>query len=168
MKLEQAKETYAKVEGAYAMEAQMRMRDLDRPSTHSFYDQYAQWKPKEQPGTGDQRYPAPGFDLDPEDSPADGEIDYGSFLDDTVEGTDTDDAADLTPGVDATDGPAEGGDAGGAASGGAGTDAAEATETDEADSGSGTAESSGSGSGGAEPDSGDADASPDAADASNE
>ena len=42
LKLEKARETYAMVEGAFADQAQSRARDLNRTSTHDFYDKYAQ------------------------------------------------------------------------------------------------------------------------------
>jgi hypothetical protein len=89
MKINQAKQYYAQVQGPFHDEAQARVRDLDRKATQDFYEKFAEWKPKPpadasaQPGGADQRYP--GFELD-EDSPA--EVDYQGYLDATAAGLD--------------------------------------------------------------------------------
>ena len=68
IKLEQAKEAYSKVTGAFAVEAQSRVRDLERKGTHTFYEQIAQYKPPEKPKEDASRYPGIDFNLQ-EDSP---------------------------------------------------------------------------------------------------
>lgn len=69
MKLQQAREVYLQVEGAFALEAQGRARDLSRKGTKTFYEQFAQWKPKEKPAPVDGRYPELDFKLQEQSAP---------------------------------------------------------------------------------------------------
>lgn len=82
-KLDQARQTYQKVTGSLAMEAQFRIQDLERKSTQTFYDKFAEWKPKEKSLA--ERYP--DLNLDNIPSPNEEEIDYDQYFDSTINGT---------------------------------------------------------------------------------
>ncbi|MEK6247941.1 MAG: hypothetical protein N2C12_07160 [Planctomycetales bacterium] len=82
-KFDQAKETYRKVSGTLAREAQFRVHDLERKSTQTFYDKFAEWKPK--PQSLSERYP--GFNLESGPSPSEGEIDYDQYFNSTINET---------------------------------------------------------------------------------
>ncbi len=90
MKLEQAKEAYSKVTGTFAVEAQSRVRDLERKGTHAFYEQITQYKPPEKPKADAARYPGIDFNLQ-EDSPP-GEAEEKAF-EDAIDGDGLEDAA---------------------------------------------------------------------------
>lgn len=89
-KFEKAQEAYAQVEQPYRSEAQMRLDDIARKSTHRFYEKFAEWKPKPtvEPGDAERRYP---FDLQNLEETADGTFDYQHYLDATVLGVDVPD-----------------------------------------------------------------------------
>ena len=72
-KLSQAKEIYGKVTGPYRLEAEERIRNLDRNGTESFYKQYAEWKPKPA-DTSKNRYDDVDFKLEDQSAPLSAEI----------------------------------------------------------------------------------------------
>ena len=91
MKLQQAKAVYAQVQGAFAADAQMRIRDLEQKGTPAFYEQYARWKPREKPAGGTDRYPEFDLKLQGDSPPA--EAKDASALQDAIEGAGLEDAA---------------------------------------------------------------------------
>jgi hypothetical protein len=91
LKLQQAREVYLQVEGAFALEAQGRAQDLSRKDIQTFYEQFAQWKPKEKPAPVDGRYPELDFKLQEQSAP-DGEQDE-TALEKTIDGAGLEDSS---------------------------------------------------------------------------
>jgi len=74
LKLNQAKDVYGKVKGAYQPDAEARLRNLDEKNTEAFYKQFAEWKPKQEP-TRENRYGEVDFELEDQTAPSGDDVD---------------------------------------------------------------------------------------------
>jgi len=116
MKLEQAKEAYSKVVGTFAVEAQSRVRDLDRKETHVFYEQITQYKPREKPKADAGRYPGIDFNLQEDEPPREakekafGDALDGDGLEDAASAASSDGVAADSPAGDTKKSDSEGDD----------------------------------------------------------